>query len=406
MNNRLVKMFFATLLFCVACPSLPAQTAPQFIARRDIKLSGEIIAEAGDVVRTAAVDGDRITLVLTDGKFAYVKRADLADINEAVAVLTSLIGKQPKDVRLHSSRSSVHAIRGELPQAISDATKAIELSESKDAGLFVNRGGFYSSGGDYDKAIADYQKAIEVDAASVPARTNLVAAHIARQEYDKAVEVCADVLRIDDTNAAHYVQRGVAYRHLENWDAAIADFSKALELDNENLAALGSRGFVNYLKGDHASAVKDFDAIIRLTPDDAMAYNNRGYNAYLSGDYQTARADYEKATSLLPTYAMAWQNKAWLLATCPDDSIRNGEAAVTAAKKACDNRQTKIAADIKALAAAYAESGDFEKAIEHQTSVVGLVPDDSKPAEEEILATYKSQQPWRTTSLTAADRQP
>ncbi len=373
-----------------------AQDAPEFIARRNIQLSGEIIAEAGDLVKTDTVNGNKVTLVLTDGKRAAVNRSDLADMNEAVTVLTNMIQKQPNNTRLYSARSNVWAVKKDFNKAIADATLAIQKSDDKDAALYINRGAFYSSIGKHDLAVADYVKATHVDPKFYAAYSSLASAYIARSQYDKAVEVCTNVIKVDRKNPAHYVQRGVAYRQQEDWDAAIADFTKALELNKDNLAALGSRGFVNYLKGDHAAAVKDFDAIIKLTPEDAMAYNNRGYNHYLNNDCKSALKDFDKAIELLPTYATAYQNKAWMLATCDDDAVRNGEAAIAAAKKAIDQRQSKVAADIKSLAAAYAEAGDFENAVKFQTQVVEMESEENKEAEKKTLALYADKKTYRS----------
>ena len=165
---------------------------------------------------------------------------------------------------------------------------------------------------------------------------------------------------------------------------------------SSNCSALSSRGFVHYLKGDHKRAVADFDALIRINPKDAMAYNNRGYNRQMIGEYESALTDYEQSLSLAPQYAMALQNKAWLLATCPEDKIRDGKAAFDAASKACQLRKYKVAGDIKALAAAYAEFGDFKHAVEYQEKVVSMVEGDAQTTEQEILGLYKTKQPYRS----------
>jgi tetratricopeptide (TPR) repeat protein len=52
------------------------------------------------------------------------------------------------------------------------------------------------------------------------------------------------------------------------------------------------------------------------------------------------------------------------LATCPDDKIRDGKKALDAAKRACELNDYKTANDLDSLAAAYAEVGDFDAAIQ------------------------------------------
>ncbi|MEZ6132424.1 MAG: tetratricopeptide repeat protein [Planctomycetaceae bacterium] len=400
--NCLTRPVLTILFMAVCATDAFAQSAPEFIARRDIQFSGEIIAEAGDLVVTEPVTGDKVTLVLADGKRAAVQRSELADMNEAVAVLTSLIQREPKTARLYSARANVWAIKKDFPKAIADATLAIEHTDPPDAVLFLNRGAFHTSTGDHTKAAADYVKATHIDPKFYPAYTSLAAAYIGRREFDKAIELCTSVIKVDEKNPAHYVQRGVAYRQKKEWDAAIADFSKALEFDRDNLAALGSRGFVSYLKGDHAAAVQDFDTIIKLTPNDAMAYNNRGYNHFLNKDCRSALKDFDRAIELLPTYATAYQNKAWMLATCADDEVRNGAAAVAAAQKAIEQRKSRVAADIKSLAAAYAETGDFANAITYQTQVVDMMTPDNKAAEQQVLTQYKEKKPYRSQPVEVA----
>jgi tetratricopeptide (TPR) repeat protein len=59
-------------------------------------------------------------------------------------------------------------------------------------------------------------------------------------------------------------------------------------------------------------------------------------------------------------------NRAWLRATCPEDSIRNGQLAVADARKACELNDWELASDIDTLAAAYAEAGNFSSAIRYE----------------------------------------
>lgn len=383
---------------CLSSSAVVGQPPDQYVARTDISDSGTVIAQAGDLISVLSDDGKVVTVDTGFGTNVRVPRKDTATMEEAIPVLDRLIKRKPQDVRLYSARANIWAARGDLTQAVIDATRAIELDGQKDAVLFVNRGAFYSATGNYDSAVADFIKATHLNPKLHAAFTSLANAWINQQKYDEAIEILTSLIRIDAENPSYYVQRGVALRYKQSWDPAIADFSKALELDPENLAALGSRGFVCYLKGDHRAAVRDFDAIIQLNPDDAMAHNNRGYNRHLSGDYRSALTDYRRAVELRPAYAVAWQNMAWLLATCPDDQVRDGKQALAAAKKACDQRQTPVAADIKALAAAYAESGDFQKAVEHQTKVIAMTAEESsKEAERQILAIYQASKPYRTS---------
>jgi TPR repeat protein len=92
----------------------------------------------------------------------------------------------------------------------------------------------------------------------------------------------------------------------------------------------------------------------------------------------------------------ALNDYAWLLATSPFAEVRNGQQAVTLALQAVD--RSRIPAYLDTLAAAYAETGKFDRAVETQREALTLVKD----GETELVAELKSHleafedgQPWR-----------
>ena len=56
-------------------------------------------------------------------------------------------------------------------------------------------------------------------------------------------------------------------------------------------------------------------------------------------------------------------NLAWLEATCPNADFRDGKSAVEHATRSCRLTQWRVHAYVSTLAAAYAEEGDFPKAV-------------------------------------------
>ena len=63
-----------------------------------------------------------------------------------------------------------------------------------------------------------------------------------------------------------------------------------------------------------------------------------------------------------PYFPEALNNLAWILATHPDETIRNGKEAVRLAERACEKTERKIPLMLGTLAAAYAEAGRFDDA--------------------------------------------
>ena len=88
-------------------------------------------------------------------------------------------------------------------------------------------------------------------------------------------------------------------------------------------------------------------------------------NLYVTaGDHAAAKADFEAAVQALPGDPSLANNLAWLLATSPQDELRDGARAVALATRACELTKHQVPALVGTLAAAHAESGDFKQALE------------------------------------------
>jgi tetratricopeptide (TPR) repeat protein len=92
---------------------------------------------------------------------------------------------------------------------------------------------------------------------------------------------------------------------------------------------------------------------------------------------------------------------AWLLATHPDSRSRDGTEAVRLAEHACDLTQRKIPALVDTLAAAYAEAGDFPRAISTAEEALNRArssgDNDAVKLSESILASVRDNLPYRET---------
>ncbi|HUY36304.1 MAG TPA: tetratricopeptide repeat protein [Pirellulales bacterium] len=113
------------------------------------------------------------------------------------------------------------------------------------------------------------------------------------------------------------------------------------------------------------------------------------------GDLDKALADYDEAIRIDPKDALAYNNRAWLRATCPDDSVRCGRLAIEDATKACELSAWNGVDELDTLAAAYAEAGEFDKAIEGQRQALDLAPDGEQEDLASRLKLYQEGKPYR-----------
>jgi tetratricopeptide (TPR) repeat protein len=81
------------------------------------------------------------------------------------------------------------------------------------------------------------------------------------------------------------------------------------------------------------------------------------------GDFAGAIARYRRALEIDPYLLEALNNLAWLLATCPEASMRNGPEAVQLAGLACQITEFRRTLFVGTLGAAYAEAGRFPDAV-------------------------------------------
>jgi Flp pilus assembly protein TadD len=83
-----------------------------------------------------------------------------------------------------------------------------------------------------------------------------------------------------------------------------------------------------------------------------------------AGKFAEAVQAYREVVRLYPNEPMALNNLAWDLAASPRQELRNGREAVQLASKAVELTGQQEPVLIGTLAAAYAEDGQFAKAVE------------------------------------------
>ncbi|MFM8495992.1 MAG: tetratricopeptide repeat protein, partial [Planctomycetia bacterium] len=160
---------------------------------------------------------------------------------------------------------------------------------------------------------------------------------------------------------------------------------------------VGQLGMLYLAAKQPREAIKRFTRALEL--DDKQFLSRRGRSdAEISiGDHKAALADLEQALVLDDDNDGVLNNLAWLLATSPDDSIRDGKRAIELATKACEETEWKQAHIISTLAAGYAETGDFAKAREFSKKAVETGGESAEVKEQlqSELASYEAEKPWR-----------
>lgn len=214
---------------------------------------------------------------------------------------------------------------------------------------------------------------------------------------DKLKQVISSLSRqiqSEPTNTTAIHNLALAYRFEGDFDKSLALWNDYIRLNPTNDMAFKYRATVYNALGKYDEAIKDFTEALRLNPKDAYALANRGFAYSQNGEYDKAFKDFTDGVRLDANNDEACNNLAWLRATCPIASMRDGKAAELMAMKACDlTRWTRI----DTLAAAYAEAGDFTNAVNYEKKAIemdGISKDDSSGLQQR-LSLYEEHKPYR-----------
>jgi len=186
-------------------------------------------------------------------------------------------------------------------------------------------------------------------------------------------------------------------------DEAISHFHAALAINPDHPEAIANLGSAFTVKHQYEEAINCFKKALELKPNEAIFHESLG-NTYLEiGKAEEAAIQYEETLRLDPSDGLAADNLAWILATCPKDSVRNGKRAVELALKAIGIIGVNDPTSMGTLAAAYAETGRFKEAIATQERAyeLALTTGDKEfiTSHKELLEVYQAGLPHREASL-------
>lgn len=210
--------------------------------------------------------------------------------------------------------------------------------------------------------------------------------------FDHAVEVTRD-------NPS--AQFGVGMGLLEQGQAsrAMVRFRVALAIDPSYARAHYIMGQLLRMRGDLAASAEQYQAALRSNPSDLRSRVNLAGLLPLLGRPREALEQLDEVLRVDPNSAQALNNLAWLLATSPDPGLRDGPRAVSCAERACALSNSQEPAFLGTLAAAYAESGDFRRAVvtAQKAEARARVTGDAQLAArtQDLLKLYRAGKPCR-----------
>jgi tetratricopeptide (TPR) repeat protein len=247
-----------------------------------------------------------------------------------------------------------------------------------------------------------FHHAIEVTQGNFVACNNLGVALEARGEKAEATQWYLEALRMKPDYADAHCNLADCYIALKRPREAISEFQAALRL-NPRLARAHYLLANQLLAEDEVSAAEDhYEAALAIKPDYAEAHYQMAVVLLAEGKAAESTFHYRAALRLKPDWIEALNNLAWLLATSPEPSLRNGNQSLELAARGVKLTYTNDARLLDTLGAALAELGRFSDAINASQTGSSLAKasreTDLEKEIEEHVKEYQKRQPIRETS--------
>ena len=218
--------------------------------------------------------------------------------------------------------------------------RALAVTEDNDV-AHTNLGMLLTDRGQLDEALSHFQEALDIRSRSAKA---------AGSHYDLSL-------------ALIYGDVGNVLARKGQLDLAIVNLRKAVEFQPDYADAHYNLGTALFQRGDLDEAISEWQKTLALRPSDAGAHTSLGNGFVQKKLLAQAAEQYRLAIQISPDSVIPLNNLAWLLATTPDPSLRNGPEAVTLAEKANQYSGNTNPLFIRTLAAAYAKAGCFDGAL-------------------------------------------
>jgi len=276
-------------------------------------------------------------------------------------------GRDSPAILIENATASNRAVNiPEFVNILPDGLLKIDVPAAESYRLF-DRAVELAAKGQEEAAIAEWKKALQLDPGDAKAHNNL---------------------------GVHLLQQG-------GLDEAITHFQNAVEIDPEYGNAQSNLGIALLQIGRFDEAIIHLQKALAVNPRHAQTHLNLGNAFYLQGEIPEALAHWRQGLRVDPNHLPLLNQTAWVLATCPEASVRNGTEAVKLAQRAVQVSGGRDPAILDTLAAAYAEVGRFPEAVQTTRQALALATQqNTQPLAEGLrarIALYEAKTPFRET---------
>ena len=290
------------------------------------------------------------------------------------------------------------SVRGYLNQAVPHYEAALKIRPDYPEAL--NNLGFTKALlGQWTASTNYYERALALSPKLASAHLNYGFALLQLGKHPEARGHFESALKERPGLAMAHFGYGRALLATGNLDGSITQFQEAIRKQPLYAEATFYLGLALVEKGEVETGISEIQQAAKLSPKAPDVHFQLGRIYASQGKAREAVGEYKEALRLHANYPDALNSYAWLLATHKDDAIRNGHLAVELGERACELTKYEVPLFIGTLAAAYAETGQFDEAIKAGKRARDLAAARKQEAlakrNAELIALYEAGKPYR-----------
>jgi tetratricopeptide (TPR) repeat protein len=310
-----------------------------------------------------------------------VDLANHEDFDQAIKKFKDTLRLAPRHAGALGSLGRALHKQGKTAEAIEHYTEALTIRTDMPQ---IHRwlGSALEEVGRTDEAARHFREALRYDPDSGKDHGALGIMLVQQGELEAALAHFTEAVKSNPNDPNVKYNLGLALAKFGRVDQAAQQFAESLRLAPDNFDARCCLAAALALQGDSDGAVAHYRMALRLRPDSADAHGKLGDLLAGQGKIEDAVGHYREALRTAPGRAALANNLAWLLATSRDPRIRDTAEAVRLAEEACRASGFREPTFLNTLAAAYAEAGRFEEAIQ---TLRRVVPYASAARNQELL---------------------
>jgi tetratricopeptide (TPR) repeat protein len=258
---------------------------------------------------------------------------------------------------------------------------------------------------DFDGAIAQFRTALQLSPTSLRAHFHLGLALASKGECAEALDHYERVLVLWPDRPEVVENYASALSKVGRTDEAIDHYTRLLlkhpdlwTIRSRLALCLANKGQLDEAAAHFASAIETGEKAGTNPQLLAAAHHQLASILAMRQQPEQALVHWKEAARLDPAWPEPLNNAAWVLATHPNATLRNGPEALSLAQRAAELTASTDSRILDTLACAFAENGRFEEAIstavQAQALATRLGLTNALRLIEERLALYRSGQPY------------